>query len=260
MRCLLLLSALLSFGSFAAGADEKYVTIRGTIKWNDVKAPVAELVNFKGHVDMQVCCKAAPLASSKIEVNAKNLGVKNVMIWLRPDDTDRTKTFPIGKIHPDLAKPKSVEHVIDQPTCQFEPRITVAREGDTLVVKNSAGIGHNVNYSSDEESFNLNLPTKTEKKLDKPLKAQRSIIGVACNVHPWMEGKVRVFDHPYFAITDKDGKFEIKDAPVGKWRIVYQHEGGYHKGKEGLLGFPIDLKGDKKTMEMDAVKLELPKP
>ncbi len=259
MRCLLLLSAFLGFSSFATAA-EKYVTIQGTIKWNEDKAPAADLIVFKGHVDQKACCVAGPLASSKIEVNAKNLGVKNVMIWLRPDDTDRTKTFSIDKIHPDLAKPKSVEHVIDQPTCQFEPRITVAREGDTLVVKNSAGIGHNVNYSSDEESFNVNLPTKTEKKLDKPLKAQRSLIGVACNVHPWMEGKVRVFDHPYFAITDKDGKFEIKDAPVGKWRIVYQHEGGYHKGKEGLLGYPIDLKGDKKTMEMDAVKLELPKP
>ncbi len=258
MRCLLLLSALLGFGSFAAGADEKYVTIRGTIKWNEAKPPAAVIVEVK--TDAAVCCKAGPLESNKVEVDPKSLGVKNVMVWLRPDDTDRTKTFPLDKIHPDLAKPKSVEHVIDQPKCQFEPRVVVARAGDTLVVKNSASIGHNVNYSSDIESFNVNLPAGSQKKLDKPLEAQKSPIGVACNVHTWMEGKVRVFDHPYFAITDKDGKFEIKDAPVGKWRVVYHHEGGYHKGKEGLLGFPVELKGDKKTMEMDAVKLELPKP
>jgi len=258
MRSLLLLSALLGCGAFAAGADEKYVTIKGTIKWNEDKPPAAAIIDVK--TDKAVCCKDGDLASSKIEVDAKSLGVKNVMIWLRPDDEVRTNTFPLNQIHPALAKPKSKEHVIDQPKCQFEPRITVARAGDTLVVKNSAGIGHNVNYSSDIESFNVNLPAGAEKKLDKPLEAQRSFINVACNVHTWMEGKVRVFDHPYYAVTDKDGKFEIKDAPVGKWRIVYQHEGGYHKGKEGLLGFPVDLKADKKTMDMDAVKLELPKP
>lgn len=257
MRCLLLLSALLGAGAFAQ-ADEKYVTVKGAIKWNEAAAPAPAIIDVQ--TDKAVCCKDGNLLSTKIEVDAKTLGVKNVMVWIRPDDIDRTKTFPVAQIHPALAKPKSKEHIIDQPKCQFEPRITLAREGDTLVIKNSAGIGHNVNYSSDAEQFNVTLPKDTERKLAAPLVTQRSVINVACNVHPWMEGKVRVFDHPYFALTDKDGNFEIKDIPAGKWRIVYQHEGGYHKGKEGLLGFPVDLKGDKKTMEMEPVKLELPKP
>ncbi len=260
MRCLLLVSALLGAGSFAVGADEKYVTVKGTIKWNGEKAPAVELVDFKGHLDTEACCKAGPLAATKIEVDAKSLGVKNVVVWIRPDDVNRANTFPVAQIHPDLAKPKSKEHIIDQPMCQFEPRITVAREGDTLVIKNSAGIPHNVNYNSDAEQFNVNLPSKAEKKLKDPLAKQKSPILVACNIHPWMEAKVRVFDHPYYALTDKDGKFEIKDVPAGKWKIVYQHEGGFHKGKDGIYGFPIDLKGDKKTMEMEPVKLELPKP
>ena len=257
MRSLLLLSALFGIGSLAL-ADEKYVTVKGTVKWNGEKAPVKAVIDVK--VDAATCCKAGPLESSKVEVNPKNLGVANVMVWLRPDDKDRTKTFPLDQIHPDLAKPKSKEHVIDQPKCQFEPRITLARAGDTLLIKNSAAIPHNVNYSSDVESFNQTLPAGTEKKLQKPLEAQKTPVGVACNIHPWMEGKVRVFDHPYYALTDKDGNFEIKDAPVGKWRVVYQHEGGYHKGKEGLLGFPVDVGGAKKTMELEAIKLELPKP
>ncbi len=258
MRSLLLLSALFAVGTLAQ-ADEKYVTIKGTVKWNGEKAPAVVLVNLNKHPDEKACCKNGPLAATKIEVDAKSLGVKNVAVWLRPDDNDRTKTFPLNQIHPDLAKPKSKEHVIDQPMCQFEPRITLARAGDTIVIKNSAGIAHNVNYSSDIESLNVLLPAGTEKKLQKPLEAQRTVISVACNIHPWMEGKVRIFDHPYYALTDKDGNFEIKDVPVGKWRIVYQHEGGYHKGKEGLLGFPVEVPGAKKTMELEAIKLELPK-
>ncbi len=257
MRSLLLLAALCGIGSFAQ-ADEKYVTIKGTVKWNGEKAPDKEVINVK--VNKETCCKAGPLESSKIEVDPKNLGVANVMVWLRPDENDLKNSFPLDQIHPDLVKPKSKEHVIDQPKCQFEPRVTLARAGDTLVVKNSAAIGHNVNYSSDIESFNINLPAGAEKKLDKPLEAQKSFISFACNMHVWMKGKVRVFDHPYYALTDKDGKFEIKDAPVGKWRVVYQHEDGYHKGREGSTGFPVNLKGDKKTMELEAIKLELPKP
>ena len=257
MRCLLLLSALLGVGSFAR-ADEKYVTIKGTIKWNEATAPAAAIIDVK--VDAATCCKAGPLESTKVEVDPKTLGVKNVMVWIRPATAGRTDSFPIAQIHPDLAKAKSKEHVIDQPKCQFEPRITLARLGDTLLIKNSAAIPHNVNYASDIESFNSTLPAGAQKKLDKPLEVQRSVINVACNIHGWMEAKVRVFDHPYYALTDKDGKFEIKDIPAGKWSIVYQHEGGYHKGKAGIVGFPVNLKGDKKTMELDAVKLELPKP
>ena len=142
MRCLLLLSALLGVGSFAR-ADEKYVTIKGTIKWNEDKAPAAAIIDVK--VDAATCCKAGPLESTKVEVDPKTLGVKNVMVWIRPATAGRTDSFPIAQIHPNLAKAKSKEHVIDQPKCQFEPRITLARLGDTLLIKNSAAIPHNVN-------------------------------------------------------------------------------------------------------------------
>ncbi len=258
MRSLLLLSAVLGIATTARAA-EKFVTIRGQVKWNGEKAPAAVLIDFKGHADKPACCVAGPLTSSDVQVDAKSLGLKNVVVWLRPDNDQKDSTFPSDKVKPALAKPKSVERVIDQPMCLFEPKITVARAGDTLVVKNSAKIGHNVNYRSDIEDFNLLVPDGGEVKLKKPLEAQRTPIPVACNIHPWMKAQVRVFDHPYYALTDKDGKFEIPDAPVGTWRIVYQHELGIHQGKPdgtmGHLGFPIAVKGDKKTMELESMKM-----
>jgi len=265
MRSSLLLAAIFGCAS-AAEADEKYVTIKGQVKWNGEKAPAVELVDFKGHADQAACCKDGPLSSTVLEVDPKSLGVKNVVVWLRPDDTIKDNTFPLAQVKPELAKAKSVVRVIDQPMCQFEPKITIARAGDTLVVKNSAKIGHNVNYSSDIQNINQLVPSGGEVKLDKPLEAQRTPIGVACNIHQWMTAQVRVFDHPYYALTDKDGKFEIKDVPVGTWRIVYQHEKGNHQKKsdinDGYLGYSTAIMGDKAVQELDPIKLQffVPKP
>ena len=66
-----------------------------------------------------------------------------------------------------------------------------------------------------------------------------------------------IFEHPYFALTDADGNFEIANAPVGKFRIMYRHERGYHKGKDGAKGFPIQIAGA--AMELDVLKYEEPK-
>ena len=243
-----------------AGADEKYVAIKGQVKWNGEKAPEVVLVNLAGHADKAACCKDGPLAANAVEVDPKTLGVKNVVVWLRPDDTIKDNTFPQASIKPELTAPKSVERIIDQPICQFEPKITIARAGDTLVVKNGSKIGHNVNYGSDIQSINQLVPAGGAVKLAKPLDAQRHPITVACNIHPWMTAQVRVFDHPYYALTDKDGKFEIRDVPVGIWRIVHQHENGFHQNKpdsnDGYLGFPMAVKGDKATLELELIKLQ----
>jgi plastocyanin len=254
-----LLSTLtLTAGLLAAGvatADEKFVTIKGQITMKD--APKAEVLNVT--TDKAVCCKDGDILSSKLVVDEKSKGVMNVVVFLRPDSDERDAAFPQDKIHPDLAKAKPKKHVIDQPKCQFEPRIIAAREGDTLVVKNSATIPHNTNFSGNGLEFNNTIPAGKELEAPGAFKADRRPAIFKCDIHPWMEGRVRVFDHPYFAVTDKDGKFEIKDAPVGKFRVVYWHEMGFHKGRDGALGFPTDIKGDKKTMELDAISLELPK-
>src|SRR5262249_41385609 len=66
-------------------------------------------------------------------------------------------------------------------------------------------------------------------KLDvKGFKPATAAVSVSCTIHGWMKGYIRVFDHPYFAVTDKDGNFEIKDAPAGTWNlVVWQEEKGW---------------------------------
>ena len=54
-------------------------------------------------------------------------------------------------------------------------------------------------------------------------KSESSFV-VKCDVHPWMKAYVAVFDHPYFAVTDDTGKFQIKNIPNGKYEVVAWHE------------------------------------
>ena len=129
---------------------------------------------------------------------------------------------------------------------------------DSAAEQTAAGLDclTDVNYNSDTEPFNNNMSPNTSKKT-QPLQAQSSPVTFKCDIHPWMQGRARVFDHPYFATTDADGKFEIKNAPQGKWRIVYWHENGFHQGAKGALGFEVDAtKGD---VELKPIELELPK-
>ena len=75
-----------------------------------------------------------------------------------------------------------------------------------------------------------------------PLQAQTAAMPFACNIHPWMKGAIRVFDHPWFTVTDKDGNFAIKNVPAGDYRIVYWHENGYHMGRKGVTGDKLTVK------------------
>ena len=72
--------------------------------------------------------------------------------------------------------------------------------------------------------------------MPKPLVNEKPPIQYKCTIHGWMTGYVRIFDHPYYAVTDANGNFEIKNAPVGKFRIVYWHENGVRGGEGPVRG------------------------
>jgi hypothetical protein len=253
-----ILAFISCFASFAT-ADE-YVTIKGQVKWNGEAAP--KLVPFAvGQLRALPAGAVAPMPTDVL-VDAKSLGLKNVVVWLRPDTEDRKDVFPPEKIKKELRNADPTLHSIDVSTFQFEPRVVAARTGDTLEFRNPSSFPFSPNYVSDAETLFLLLPANVGRAgLKAPLLSQRTPITFNDNLYPWMSGRVRVFDHPYFAITDKDGRFEIKGAPVGKWRLVYWHENGFHQGRAGILGFPLDVKPNKPgstTMELKPMAFEMP--
>jgi plastocyanin len=231
------------------------VTVRGRVVWKG-DIPKAEVLNIDG-ADKPECCRNGPVASNQLLIDPTTRGVKNVVVWLRPDSDDRTAAWPADRVHPTLRNPLPVQHEIDQPACQFEPRVIAARDGDSLLVKNSSPIRHNVTFTDRwTVDFDRTL-SASEVKEAGPLSADRIPAAIRCTLHPWMQAHLRVFDHPHFAVTDADGRFEIKLAPAGTCRVVYWHELGFHKGKAGALGFAAELSGELVTLP--AVELDLPK-
>jgi hypothetical protein len=71
-----------------------------------------------------------------------------------------------------------------------------------------------------------------------------------------MKAWVHIFDHPYFAVTDDDGKFEIKDAPMGKFKLYLLHDSGFNEGKKGAAGQVIAIDKDKVDLEQIQFKPE----
>jgi len=118
--------------------------------------------------------------------------------------------------------------VMDQRKMAFIPHVAVVLQGTTVEFLNSDPVGHNVYWPSisgnKKLQHNLGTWPKGEKK---PF--QFNDLGVAallCNVHPEMSGYVVVVPTPYFAVTDKDGNFEIKNIPAGKYTLKTWSEDG----------------------------------
>jgi hypothetical protein len=234
----------------------KWATIKGQVVFPEGK-PIPKRAVIAVNVNQVPCAKGKQILDESVIVNEQNRGIKNVVVWLRPDDaTDPKAKFTEAQIHPEDAKRKPADVVIDQPCCMFVERITLARVGDKLIVKNSAAFNHNFLWVSDKNGqVNVNIQPGGKHEFANPLVAESGPIPYKCTAHPWMSGTVRLFDHPYYALTDENGKFEIKNAPVGKFRIVYWHESGLRGGQKGRFGEPIDITGP--TLEMKAVDFEV---
>jgi plastocyanin len=112
---------------------------------------------------------------------------------------------------------------IDQRDCVYAPRMIGARVGQTLLVRNSDPLLHNVHsLSSGSNSFNVGQPQAgLENRFQ--LKAAE-ILRLKCDVHRWMRAYIGVVDHPYFAVTGNDGAFEIANVPVGTQILHIWHE------------------------------------
>lgn len=124
---------------------------------------------------------------------------------------------------------KSGEVVIDQKGCQYIPHVVAVQVGQGLKILNSDGkthnIMHNVNGKPKQNNiFNLSM-TKSKVEINRVFKkAEAQPFPLMCNVHPWMKAWVGVFEHPFFSVTDEEGRFSIEDLPKGSYEIEIWHE------------------------------------
>lgn len=232
---------------------EGWGTIKGQVVWDGGDVPKPVVLNVDK--DKDHCLSKGPITKEEYVVNPENKGVKWVAVYLMSVDGP-AKDIPV---HPALKAIKKPVVDLDQPCCKFEPHVLALRQGQTLRVKNSAPIAHNVNITGGAKGPNQNQILPPGGKLElKDIVARPTPINVACNIHGWMGGKIFVLKNPYFAVTDEDGKFEIKNAPAGEYRLVAWHEGmGWVLGDEkpSKQGKKITIK-DGGTTDLDKIPLK----
>ena len=124
---------------------------------------------------------------------------------------------------------------LDQKGCQYVPHVAAMMVGQEMVVANSDPFLHNVHsLALDNPAFNFGQPTVDPGKKIEPMKEEERF-KIKCDVHPWMAAQISVFKHPYFAITKKDGTFEIPTAglPDGEYTVLFWQEKFGDKEKDG---------------------------
>jgi plastocyanin len=124
--------------------------------------------------------------------------------------------------------PPSKPAVADQKHMTFVPHVLVVLKGTTVQFLNSDPVGHNVYWPSISGNKKLahNMGTWPQGQEKGFTFNDLGVASLLCNVHPEMSGYVVVVPTPYFAVTDKEGNFEIKDVPDGSYTLKTWSEAG----------------------------------
>jgi plastocyanin len=140
--------------------------------------------------------------------------------------------------------------VIDQRKMAFIPHVVTVQQGTTVDFLNSDPVGHNVYWPSVSGNKKLSHNLGTWPKGDKKPFQFNDLgsVPLLCNVHPEMSGYVVVVPTPYFAVTDKDGNFEIKNIPAGKYTLKTWSEDGKPTTQA------VDVSGATATVELTVKK------
>jgi len=203
-------------------------SVKGQVTFGGDKVPMPAPVNVDK--DPAHCLSKGPITSEEWVVNPNNKGVRWAIVWLSPNN-DVKNPEPIKGIPEALQKSKNPTVAMDQPCCRYEPHVVAMRTDQSLIFKNGGAVAHNVQYQGCGTQGNPILNPGAEQKIGD-LTYGWTGMTVGCNIHGWMKAYVRVFDHPYFAVTDADGNFEIKDVPPGNYYLItWQEAIGLHNSK-----------------------------
>lgn len=213
-------------GSVASAAD-----ITGKVKLSGTPPPEKTII-----LDAQ-CGKMhdKPMTTRHFVVGEGG-GLANVFVYLK----EGAKPTPAaGK-----------GHVLDQVGCEYTPYVMGVQAGQHFDVRNSDPVLHNVHtLPKNNKEKNVGQPVKgmsSDFVFDKP----EVLVKFKCDVHPWMFAYVGVTDHPYFAVTDKDGNFKISGVPAGDYTVEAYHLKAGAKSEKVTVG--ADTKSVDFTLEVKA--------
>lgn len=192
----------------AGGAPATGAAVRGTVHIEG-KVPPAKTISMNAD---PACAKLhpSPVVTQEVLADAKG-DLENVIVFVSDGLGDRT------------FDPPSQPVVVEQKGCMYEPHVLAVRANQTLEVVNDDRTSHNIHpVPANNREWNKAEPPGS--KMDEVFAREEVAIPVKCNVHPWMRGYIAVFKHPYFAVTGKDGTFDLSNLPPGTYTIKAWHE------------------------------------
>ncbi len=183
-------------------------------------------------MDADPVCAASHREAAKAEsfIVDSNGNLANVIVYLEGVSYNgKTPNSPV---------------TLDQNGCVYSPHVIGLQAGQPLKILNSDATMHNIHgLPKVNREFNFGMPKSLKEKtikFDKP----ENVFVVKCDVHPWMKSYAQVFDHPYFAVTAKDGSFSIKNVPDGTYKAVAWQE----RFNKRTLSQSVTVKGGKATL------------
>ncbi len=182
-------------------------TISGMVKFDGTAPEMKKLEITK---DVQVCGKTDKFDESI--VLGEGNGLKNTIVYLT--DISSGADFP-----------SDAKYEIDQKGCHFNPHVRLLPVGKRLTMINPDRINHNVHiFSSMNPAFNKSQPGTRRKMNVKAVKKAEGPVAVKCDVHGWMKAWIAYIPHPYFAVTDENGKYTLENVPPGTYKLAYWQE------------------------------------
>ncbi len=144
-------------------------------------------------------------------VGADN-GLQNVFIYVKEGLPPRLYPVP------------STPVVLDQQKCRYVPRVVGLQVGQSLTIRNSDPLLHNVRAEAlINQPFDLGTPIQG-MEVTRTFSTREVMVPFNCNVHAWMNAYVGAVEHPHFAVTDENGRFSIPQLPAGTLTLEIWHE------------------------------------
>jgi len=122
-----------------------------------------------------------------------------------------------------FAVPES-DVILNQRACYFEPHVLGVQVGQNLRILNSDPTFHNVHPTPKLNPEWNQTQVADAPPMVKTFRRAEVMIPIKCNQHPWMKAYLGVLDHPFFAVSNSSGKFEIRGLPAGTYKLVVWHE------------------------------------
>jgi hypothetical protein len=220
------------FSTFAAAQSEYHVvavedggTIRGTVKW---LGTLPRLTPSEINKDPQICdpqgLKRRDLERLLVSPSG---GIANTVVFLRKITQGKAMNLPEPRRH------------LNQKNCRYEPHILLVPAQASMSAKNSDPLLHTVQMSG---SADYNLPfVLAGQEITRPM-TREGKVSLRCNVHVWMNAEMMVAPHPYYAVTDQDGNFELTQVPPGEYETVAWHEGWRVVGESALYDIATQVR------------------